>query len=178
MGRHKKVLEEGTQEAVLTEDSIKDNPVEKVLEKEKVETGEYNLEIIRDYDGVVDPFYLSKKDPNYVYRFLRDEHKNLSLKTGNLLLQKGGWQITPRTHLMKLGFKEKDISPDGMLRRGDQILAFMPRKLWEEKESYKRKQAEIPMKGINRLLKKGDSSVGKELHHTMKGIQTKEDLGM
>lgn len=153
----------------------KESPIEEILET----SGEYNLEIIRDYYGNVDPFYLSKKDPNYAYRFLRDEHKNLSIKTGNLLFQKGGWQIVSREHLSKLGFKDKDISPDGMLRRGDQVLAFMPKKLYDEKEKYKVEKAKAPMKQINRMLKSGDPSIGgKEIHETMKGIQTQKELGM
>ncbi len=150
-----------------------------VLEKEKITTKEYNVEIIRDYYGNVDPFYLSKKNPEYAYRFLRDEHKNLSIKTGNLLFQKGGWQICPRQHLESLGIKPSEISPDGMLRRGDTILAFMPMKLYEEKEKYKFEKANEPMNAIKRLVKEGDSSVGgKEMHETMKGIQTQKQLGM
>ena len=47
---------------------------------------DYKVEVIRDYYGKVDPFYLSKKDPNYAYRFLRDEHKNLSIKTDSYVL--------------------------------------------------------------------------------------------
>jgi hypothetical protein len=153
--------------------------IQKGLEKTSVKTGEYNVEIIRDYYGNVDPFYLSKKDPDYKYRFLRDEHKNLSIKTGNLLLQKGGWQICSREHLLKLGIKESEISPDGMLRRGDTILAFMPKALHEEKEKYKLEKANAPMNAIDRLIKEGDSSTGgKEMHDTMKGIQTAKDLGM
>ena len=164
----------GKQDAVLKED-----PIEEILEKENVKTGEYNLEIIRDYYGNVDPFYLSKKDPNYAYRFLRDEHKNIALKTGNLLFQKGGWQIVPKEHLIKLGLKRSDLSPDGILRRGDQILAFMPMNLYNEKVKQKEKQSESAMKPINRMLKEGDSSIGgKEIHETMKGIQTKKALGM
>jgi len=154
------------------------NSVQEGLEAVTEKQGEYNVEIIRDYYGNVDPFYLSKKDPDYAYRFLRDEHKNLSIKTGNLLFQKGGWQICPREHLVKLGIKESEIS-DGMLRRGDTILAYMPKKLFEEKNAYKEKQANAPMDAINRLIKEGNPSVGgKEMHDTMKGIQTAKDLGM
>lgn len=140
---------------------------------------EYSVEIIRDYYGKVDPFYLSKKDPNYAYRFLRDEHKNLSIKTGNLLFQKGGWQICPKEHLMKLGIKEMELSPDGFLRRGDTILAFMPKKYFEEKEKYKIEKANEPMKMINKLVEEGNPNIGgKDIHETMKGIQTGKQLGM
>ena len=147
-----------------------------MLEKETVKTGEYNVEAVRDFYGNVDPFYLTKTDPTFAYRFLRDDPKNLTVKTGNLLYQKGGWQIVPRDHLKRLGL-EKDIAPDGMLRRGDQILAFMPKELYEDKLKYKDKEAKEPMKMVERMLKKGDPNTGgKELHSTMKGIQTKEDL--
>lgn len=174
MKKTKIVSDENVQDSALEE-----NPIEQSLEKEKVATDEYNLEIVRDYYGNVDPFYLSKKDPNYAYRFLRDEHKNLSVKRSNLLFQKGGWQIVPRAHLLKLGIKEEEISPDGMLRRGDQILAFMPIDLYNEKSKYKDEQARSPMKAVNRVLKEGDPSTGgKDLHETMKGIQTKKALGM
>lgn len=164
----------GEQGAVLEE-----SPVEKVLEKEEVKTSEYNVEIVRDYYGNVDPFYLSKKDPNYAYRFLRDESKNITLKTGNLLFQKGGWQVVPKEHLKRLGIKDSELSPEGLLRRGDQILAFMPMKLYTEKQKYKEEQAKAPMKTVNRLLKDGDPGTGgKDLHDSMKGIQTKKALGM
>src|SRR3990167_11247124 len=80
------------------------------LTEEKTTDSDYNVEIIRDYYGRVDITYLSKKDPNYEYRFLREDPKNLKIKTGNLLFQKGGWQLTPRGHLLKLGIKEREIS--------------------------------------------------------------------
>jgi len=150
----------------------------KGLTKQEVKTDDYTAEIIRDYYNHVDPFYLSKKNPDYAYRFLREEPKNLSLKTTNLLFQKGGWQICPKKHLISLGLKEKeDLSPDGHLRRGDTILAFMPMKLFKEKEAYKRDKAKAPMKAINKILSDGDASVG-GVHPTMKGIQTKKALGM
>lgn len=146
---------------------------------EKTNTGEYSLEIIRDYYGNVDPFYLTKKDPKYAYRFLRDEPKNITTKTGNLLFQKGGWQICPREHLLRLGLKDKEISADGLCRRGDTILAFMPKELFDEKEKYKIEQANLPIKEIKRKIKQGDPTVGgKDIHDTMAGIQTQKQLGM
>ncbi len=164
-------------ETVKTKETVKINPLKNVTE-EKVKTDDYQVEIIRDFDGVIDPFYLSKKDPDYAYRFLKNEQKNIALKTGNLLFQKGGWQICPRKHLEKLGLKEKDgIGPDGMLHRGDQILAFMPKKLFKEKEAHKHKVANEPMNTVKRLVKEGDSKAAQGIHHTIKGLQTKEQLG-
>ena len=159
--------------------SEKPSSLQAGLEVVPEKQGEYNVEIIRDYYGNVDPFYLSKKDPDYAYRFLRDEHKNLSIKTGNLLFQKGGWQICPREHLVRLGLKDSDISADGMLRRGDTILAFMPKKLHKEKDVYKQEQADAPMNAVKRMLEKGDPTVGgEEIHKTMRGIETGKQLGM
>lgn len=170
-------------------ENVKDVPKEKStevkepLEKVSVKKDDYNVEIIRDYYGNVDPFYLSQKDPNFEYRFLRDDSKsggkNISIKTGNLLFQKGGWQICPRNHLLKIGIKERELSPDNLLRRGDTILAFIPKDLFKEKQQEKIKRANEPMNAIKRLVKKGDASIGgKDIHETMKGIQTKEKLGM
>jgi len=150
--------------------------------KQEVKFGDYNANIIRDFDGKIDPFYLEQKDPDYAYRFIRDEQKNIATKTSNLLLQKGGWRICPREHLInKLGLDEKrDLAPDGLLRRGDQILCFMPKALFEEKEAFKKKQADAPVKNIQRMLDKGDDSVeiSTGIHSTMKGLQTKKSLGM
>ena len=163
------------QKEVAEQEPREPSEVESTPEK----NSEYGIEIIRDYYGNVDPFYLSKKDPNYAYRFLRDEQKNLSIKTGNLLFQKGGWQICPKEHLSKLGIKDRELSPDGLLRRGDCILAFMPMKLYEEKVKYKQERSKEPTKTIGRLLKKGDPNVGgAEMHESMKGIQTADQLGM
>ena len=153
-----------------------DMPKTELLKKD---TEEYSVEIIRDYYGNIDPFYLSQKNPKYEYRFLRDEHKNLSIKTSNLLYQKGGWQLCPRKHLTSIGIKEREVSPDGLLRRGDTILAFIPKKLLDEKNKYKKEKAEEPMKNINKQLKDGIPSVGgADIHESMKGIQTAKQLGM
>ena len=166
----------------MENEKIVPTKVEPIVKKEKVAIGEYTMDIIRDFDGKVDPFYLSEKDPNYSYRFLKDDAqsggKNISMKTGNLLLQKGGWMLCPKEHLAKLGIKERELSPDGFLRRGDTILAFMPKSLFDQKVDYKNKLAKEPVNAIKRMVAKGDENVGKGIHNTMKGIQTKKALGM
>lgn len=150
-------------------------PVKKVTQ-DTANKQEYKINIVKDYDGAVDTWYLSQKDPNYEYRFLRDEHKNLSIKTGNLLFAKGGWQLCQRDHLLRIGFKEEELSPDGLLRRGDTILAFMPKDLFKEKRAHKDKLAAEPMKAIKRMVEKGDATKGGGIHESMKGLQTKEQL--
>jgi len=139
----------------------------------------YNLNIIKDYYGKIDVFYLSKKDPNFEYRFLRADFKNISVKTGNVLFQKGGWQIVPGEHLLKIGFKREDLAADGSYRVGDTILARMPKDLFKEKEAYKQKLADRPVTAIQRMLDKGDPNVGgEEMHKSMEGIQPQKKLGM
>lgn len=146
--------------------------------RENVSAAEYNAEIIKDYYGNIDPFYLSKKDPKFEYRFLRDETKNLSIKTGNLLFQKGAWKLCSREHILRLGIEERYLSPDGLMRRGDTILAFMPKELYAEKLKQKKVKADAPVKAVQRMLDKGDPSMGgKDVHSSMKGIQPKDKLG-
>ena len=142
---------------------------------------EYELEITRDYYGNVDVTYLAKKDPDYAYRFLRDDFKaggkNISIKTSNLLFQKGGWQVCPEKHLLeKLGFKPHELSPDKHLRRGDLVLAYMPKRLFLEKEAQKYKTANEPIEAVKRLVTEGDPKRGSGIHETMRGIQTKKQL--
>lgn len=162
--------------------SLKESPQDGLhKEVEPGKTGgdyDFSATIIRDYYGNVDPFYLSKKDPNYNYRFIRDEHKNISKKTSNLLLQGGAWQIVPKEHLLRIGIKERELSPDGLYRQGDTILVFIPKKLYEEKLKYKREKTQETTKQIDRLLKKGDPSASAGIHESMKGIQTKDQLHM
>ena len=115
---------------------------------------------------------------DYEYRFLRDERKNIKIKTGNLLFDRGGWQICSKEICMKrLNMKEGDLSADGFCRRGENLLAFMPKKLYQKKVDYKFKKANAPVDAIKRLVSKGDQKVGGDIHKSLKGIQTEEQMG-
>ena len=158
--------------------AVAEEPVEKFKELPE----DYVIQIIKDHDAQIDPFTLNKKDEKYQYRFLRDDQKNLRDKTHNLLYQRGGWQLCSREFLKnRLGMSDEEISPDGLCRRGDTVLAFMPKDLYLQKEEYKKNQAEAPVKQIERMIKKGDpenselSGVG---HENMKGLQTAKQLGL
>jgi len=143
---------------------------------------EYNINIISDYYGAVDPFYLSDKDPRYVYRFLRADDKNLSIKTSNLLHEKGGWQVVGSGHAKRLGIadeyikKDDKLGPDGAYRVGDTILAFMPKELYAKKEKVKQEKANAPLKAVDRLLKEGDPSAGKGIHNSLEGLKPEKEL--
>lgn len=154
------------------------NPLADKLTETRVVKDEYTANIVYDYDGVVDLFYLNEQDRNFEYRFLRADEKNLSIKTSNALFDRGGWQICPKEHLLRIGMKESSLSPDGMCRRGDTVLAFMPKDIHKKKEEYKRKKANEPMGALKRLLKDGDKTVGSSIHRSLRGIQHAEDLGM
>ncbi len=137
---------------------------------------EYRIEIVDDENFRKDITHLEHQDPGYVYRWLKDEQKNLSMKTSNALHQKGGWQLVPKAHMVKLGYDEQFISPDGWFRRGDTILARMPKELFARKEEVKKKRATAPMDAVQRMINKGDPQAAAGIHNTMKGIQTKETL--
>ena len=136
--------------------------------------------IDKDFDGSVDPFILTKKDPSYEYRFLRVDDKNLNVKTSNLLYKQGGWMVCPREHLLKIGIREEQISADGSHRRGaDTVLAYMPKELFKLKQEKKQKEADAPIKNIDRNLKSGDKSAINPLHPSMEpGLRTAQQLGM
>ena len=130
---------------------------------------EYNINVISDYDGKVDLLHLPNPDPKYAYRYLRVDEKNMSIKTGNLLLKKGGWQVVGKDHLLRIGIDETLIAPDGAYRLGkDLILAFMPRELYEKKQEYKQKEANEPIDYYRKVYEKGDSG---------RGLQTGKALG-
>jgi hypothetical protein len=161
-----------------------------VPKAQEVKFGDYSATIIEDFYGKIDPFYLSIKDPNFEYRFIRDDSmsggKNITMKTGNLLLQKGGWKVCGREHLMKLGIKDgaisrdpaKDLrlSPDGLYRAGDQILVYMPKELYAKKEAHKKKLADEKIGDIQTMIKEGSSELSGTGHPDMKGLQPKEKL--
>lgn len=138
---------------------------------------DYTLNIISDRNASSDVFRIPNPDKNYRYRFIRDEQKNISRKTGNLLHHNGGWQFCPKAHLLRIGFKQQDIAPDGLRRVGDTMLAFMPVELWMEKEAEKIRKNNAPMEAVRKMVKEGDKSNFKDIHPSMKGIQTAKKLG-
>ena len=185
-GRPKK-----SQDLVEQEENLSDNNSVKTIEEIKAPTlenfqkgsedGEYSINISKDFYGHVDPFYLGKTNPAFRYRFLYIKHENLFNKTNNQLLQKGGWCIVNKAHVEKyLPEYLKDIGPDGLLRRGDQVLSFMPIEFYNEKQKHKDERNKAPMKAVKRLLDDGDAN-NPELkglgHNTQKGLQTAKQLG-
>ena len=155
-----------------------DPNIKKHIKTEDGSKDEYNVEIIKDYDGTVDLFYLNKKDPKYQYRFLRAEDKNLSRKTSGLLTDLGGWQLVQRDHLIRMGIKETEMI-DGLYRVGDLVLAFMPKELYEKKEKFKNEKANAPMNAVNRMMEEGttDPEIA-SMGEKMTGLRTEKDLGV
>lgn len=145
---------------------------------EKSVNPEYKIEVIKDYYGNVDIFYLPKKDPRYEYSFLRNDDKNLGIKTGNMLLQGGGWQICDREHCKRIGIEDRFINSHGQYElSNDLVLAFIPKHLFEEKRKDKKRKAESFTDAIEKRIREG-SSEGSGIHDTMKGIQTATQLGL
>lgn len=137
----------------------------------------YNVEIVDDENAPTDVFQIPNPDPKYEYRGLYTKDENMSKRTNNMLHQGGGWQPCPREHLLKLGYKLNDIGPDGLLHRGDLVLARIPRELYQRKLEVKAKKAAAPMSAVMRMIKKGDPGRAEiNVHPTMKGLQTKEQL--
>ena len=177
MEKKKKEIEQSMGGAIQTAEP---EPVATIIPgaiKEAPVDEDYKIEVIKDYYGNVDIFYLPKKDPRYEYRFLRADDKNLSLATGNMLLQGGGWQLADKAHCLRIGIQEKYLDPNGHYKLGDLLLAFIPKHLYAEKRSHEDKRAKDQMDAINKRIKEG-SPEGTEIHETMKGIQTQKDLGM
>ena len=171
------VLDRGSSKKEKTETQVLDKHGtlvgQSVSIKDEHGDDEYNVEIIKDYHGGVDVFYLNKKDPEYEYRFLNKNAENISMKTNNQLFHGGGWQIVPKKHLTKLGFKESMLDVDGHYVQGFNILAFMPKKLFEEKIEQKKLKANDRMKSIKRLIEKGNPGIN--VHKSMRGIQAAQD---
>ncbi len=144
---------------------------------EKSVDNEYKIEVIKDYHGNVDIFYLPKKDPRYEYRFLAND-KRLSQSTGNMLFQGGGWQICDKAHCIRMGIEERFLDPNGHYVLGNElILAFIPKHLYAEKMKAESEKAKSQLDTIERRMKSGFSE-GAEIHESMKGIQTQKDLGI
>lgn len=114
---------------------------------------EYTMEVISDNEPGADIFRVPNKDPKFEYRFIRDDKDNMSVKTSNLLLSKGGWQIVPTSHLVnKLKLDKSILQPDGSYKVGSMFLAFMPKVLFEKKMAEDRRKSASAMAGVQRLL--------------------------
>jgi len=117
---------------------------------------EYTLEVISDNEPGSDIFRIPHKDPKFEYRFLREDKANMNIKTSNLLMLKGGWQICPIKHLERIGIDKKFLHPDGSFRVGELILAFMPKELFAKKMKEDRRKTDEAMAGVKRLVEQGD----------------------
>lgn len=113
---------------------------------------EYTMQVVSDNEEGADIFRIPNKDPKFEYRFLSDRKDNLSVKTSNLLLMKGGWQICPLKHLERIGIKKEVLHPDGSYRVGELVLAFMPKELFAKKVAEDRRKASSAMAGVQRLV--------------------------
>lgn len=173
MGRHKKIdlIEKEIMEEMKSSTEFKDaiqGPTVTVLEPEGVEgsnefndTSEYTIQVIADNGVNIDPTILPKKDPNFEYYFIRDDHKNIAKKTSALLYQMGGWQIVPREHsVKKCGIAEKMLAADGSYRVGELILTFMPKALYAKKRAEEGRRTNARMNAVNRMLEEGDPDAG------------------
>lgn len=121
---------------------------------------DYTLQVDSDYDPTADIFRIPKRDPSFEYRYLRDEKKRLSIATSSLLHQMGGWQLCPKRHLEKIGFKGRDISEDGFRRIGEHILAFMPMDFYLKKVAGKQRKTNARTAVIRRNINKGITRYG------------------
>ena len=176
----KDTKEDKVKEAVASMEKLKEAPVQetsKLGDKDyNKEDAEYKVSVIEDYYGAVDVLHLNREDPRYKYRWLNEKPENLTVKTSNVLADKGGWQLCPRKHLVdNLGIDSRKVSADGLYRAGsDLVLAFMPKELHQKKEEFKKRRSNERMSGVDQRLKKGDPSVERE--HG--GLQTAKQLGL
>lgn len=151
MGRPKKNIEqEIEQEAGLGGVAVMEAP-----KAANEFNDEYTLKVDSDFDPSADLFRVPKKDPNFEYRYLRDDAERISITTSSLLHQKGGWQLVPKAHSLRIGFTERDLSEDGFRRIGKHILAFMPKSLFEKKVAGKQQKTNLRTSGIKRLIDDG-----------------------
>lgn len=120
---------------------------------------EYTMQVISDNEPGADIFRIPNKDPNFEYRFLKDSKENMSVKTSNLLLLKGGWQVCPLKHLERIGIRKDLLHPDGSFRVGELILAFMPKAHFNKKMAEDRRKSNAAMAGVKRLVEEGDTSL-------------------
>lgn len=174
MARPKKNIEQIEKEIMkeMTEGNVSQIPKENtiaVLEKpedikganEFGDTSEYTIQVIADNGVNIDPTILPKKDPNFEYYFIRDDHKNIAKKTSALLYQMGGWQIVPKEHSVnKLGIDAKMLAADGSYRIGELILTFMPKRLYAQKKAEEQRKTNERMGAVNRMLQEGDPEAG------------------
>lgn len=161
------------------QDDNKTSKNKKDVKFEKIEEAEYSATIITDFSSKIDPFILTNKDPNFAYRFLRVNDKNITEKTSGLLHQKGAWQICPKEHLLRIGIPPDRLNQDGRYYAGDTVLAFMPKRIYEKKMELKKLEAEAPMNSIRRAIKEGKKDKDVDVHDSMvgKGLQTAKALG-
>lgn len=146
------------QESVV---AVLDKPEDIEGSNEFNDTSEYTIQVIADNGVNIDPTILPKKDPNFEYYFIRDDHKNIAKKTSALLYQMGGWQIVPKEHsVKKLGIAEKMLAADGSYRIGELILTFMPKKLYAQKKAEEQRRTNERMGAVNKMLEEGDPDAG------------------
>lgn len=176
MGKWKKNEEEQSMGGAMEVDVI-EQPIPGAVKEAPAVDSEYKIEVVKDYYGNVDIFYLPKKDPRYEYRYLRADDKNLTMATGNMLFQGGGWQLCDKTHCTRIGIDERYLDPAGHYRLGDLVLAFIPKHLHAEKMKVEAQKASDQLNAIETRMKEG-SSEGSDIHESMKGIQTQKQLGI
>lgn len=159
--------------------AVLDKEAEEGIPTDFNDAPEYTMQVIADSGFDVDLFRLPKPDPAYEYRHLRSDAKNMSKKTSALLYQMGGWQVCPKTHLLKIGIKEEMLGVDGAYHVGEHILAFMPKKLYLQKKNEEQHRNDIRQEAIKRRIEEGDEDAGgvdREKNPSMRGIQHERKL--
>jgi len=144
--------------------------MKKTMEHANIRTEWPDVSVLKDW-GRTDPLKLTAEDPQWAYRWLRDKSDNINFKTSNDPTM-GYWKIVPSEHLDELEkkFGVKILrAGDGLCRRGDLILAYMPKKFWMGKVKIKEERARAARAAIDEMQKDGIPG---------KGIQTEKQLGM